>query len=54
MDTDNNGCLSAEELFPIIEEMFSVIPWAITMDHCERFCKKLDEVSERAPERTHP
>ena len=42
IDTDQNGVLTPEELFPVLEEMITC-PWAITMDHCTRFVKIFDE-----------
>ena len=35
VDLDGNGVLSPDELFPVIEEMVEV-PWAVTMEHCNR------------------
>ena len=41
-DTDGNGVLTPDELFPVIEEMVEV-PWAVTMEHCNRFVEIFDE-----------
>ena len=33
-DSDGNGVLTPDEVFPVIEQLLGVHPWAITIDHC--------------------
>ena len=42
VDLDGNGVLTPDELFPVIEEMVEC-PWAITIEHCQRFAKVFDD-----------
>ena len=42
VDTDGNGVLTPDELFPVISELVTC-PWAITLEHCERFLHIFDE-----------
>merc|ERR1719460_144773 len=43
IDTDGNGKLSPDELFPVIEEMVTEHPLSITLDHCVEFAKVFDD-----------
>ena len=42
LDEDGNGVLTAEELYPVLTTLTSDSPWAVSMDHCERFAKIFD------------
>ena len=42
VDTDGNGVLTPDELFPVIEELLAASPWAITMEHCVQFTDIFD------------
>ena len=43
LDGDGNGVLTADELFPIMCSLTNGSPWAITLDHCERFANVFDD-----------
>ena len=47
LDTDGNGVLTPDELFPVLEEMLGSMDWGvadwITLDHCERFADVFDD-----------
>jgi hypothetical protein len=36
LDTDGNGVLTPDELFPVIEELMGFSPWALSLDHCKK------------------
>jgi Ca2+-binding EF-hand superfamily protein len=42
LDTNKNGMLCPQELFPVICEMGEAHPYAVTMQQCERFTKIFD------------
>merc|ERR1719478_1367703 len=42
VDEDGNGCLTPDELFPIIEEMVDEHPLSITLSHCVAFAEVFD------------
>ena len=42
VDSDGNGVLSPDELYPVIEDLVSC-PWSITLEHCKRFLEVFDE-----------
>jgi len=41
-DTDGNGVLTLDELFPIILELSGAHDFSITMEHCSKFAKVFD------------
>ena len=41
-DSDGNGVLTPDELFPVIEQLMRRNPWAITMEHCVKFVDVFD------------
>eukprot|EP00746_Dinoflagellata_sp_MGD_P162294 gnl/MRDRNA2_/MRDRNA2_89788_c0_seq1.p1 gnl/MRDRNA2_/MRDRNA2_89788_c0~~gnl/MRDRNA2_/MRDRNA2_89788_c0_seq1.p1 ORF type:complete len:1450 (+),score=368.34 gnl/MRDRNA2_/MRDRNA2_89788_c0_seq1:99-4448(+) len=43
LDVDDNGVLTAEELFPIIVELSAEQAHSVTFEHCVRFLKIFDE-----------
>jgi Ca2+-binding EF-hand superfamily protein len=43
VDSDGNGKLTPDELFPIIEEMVTEHPLSITYEHCIEFAKVFDD-----------
>merc|ERR1712178_294249 len=43
LDLDGNGALSPEELFPVVVEISSVHPCAISAEHCARFTQIFDK-----------
>jgi Ca2+-binding EF-hand superfamily protein len=43
LDTDLNGVLSADELFPVILEISQERSQSVTMEHCQRFLEMFDE-----------
>merc|ERR1719478_526069 len=42
VDEDGNGCLTPDELFPIIEELVDEHPLSITLSHCVKFAEVFD------------
>ena len=42
VDTDRNGTLSPDELFPVIEDLVNEHPMSITISHCKAFADVFD------------
>ena len=43
VDSDGNGYLTADELYPLVVELFESQPYDVTLDHCRRFAKVFDD-----------
>merc|ERR1719387_2080528 len=52
VDTDGNGKLTPDEIFPIITEMVNEHPLSVTMEHCRGFAGVFDANQDGAISRT--